>query len=304
MKIKLILASLLLLAASAFGQGQFGGGGSSGGVTNGSSPNFGTVTASGNFNTTGGCYQVAGTCLASANLTDHANIPLYNTAGAFSATQTFNSGVGITINGTSGGTTITGCNGGAACGTFNLSLPLITGNDSIPALNVANIWTANQQFPNGAVGTPAIFGTASATTGFFFSGTTIGVATNGANSSTFGTTGFKSLAYASNTNCNAIGTAAQPSVASCGSSPTGLFSCSTSATSTCQVNTTATSNSSTIIVQQRTDATAGTRIGVTCNTNLSTTLPVVTASTGGTSFTITISQPATNPDCFDYWVVN
>lgn len=111
--------------------------------------------------------------------------------------------------------------------------------------------------------------------------------------------------YASGTNCAATGSAANPSVAACGSSVAGSFSCATTAsTGTCVVNTTAVTASSEIFVTQRSDTTTGTTLGVTCNATLSTAITEITAVTAATSFTINLGTVTTNPECFSYFIVN
>ncbi|MGA9670367.1 MAG: hypothetical protein WBQ94_14235 [Terracidiphilus sp.] len=85
------------------------------------------------------------------------------------------------------------------------------------------------------------------------------------------------------------------------------MACSTAAsTGTCQVNTTAVTANSTVIVMQRKDTTAGTTLGVTCNATSDTvaTAPPVTATTAATSFTFGLGTISTNPECFNYWIIN
>lgn len=108
-------------------------------------------------------------------------------------------------------------------------------------------------------------------------------------------------------NCAAVGTAASPSVASCGAAAAGQFSCATNATgATCQVNTTAVDANSQIIVLESDTTTTGTRLGVTCNT--STTVNPATrllaSQTAGTGFVINLGTVTTNPACFSYWIIN
>lgn len=111
--------------------------------------------------------------------------------------------------------------------------------------------------------------------------------------------------YATNTNCAAVGTAADPSVASCAVAAAGSFSCATNLTNTCTVNTDKAYKTSQIFIQQRTDTVTGTRLGVTCNTTLSTiTTNNITAVVDGVSFSFTLTKPVTNPDCFSYHIVN
>jgi len=112
-------------------------------------------------------------------------------------------------------------------------------------------------------------------------------------------------AYTSTVNCAAIGTAANPSVASCTSATAGSFSCATNAsTGTCTVNTTAVTANSEILIEGRNDTTTGTRLGVTCNTGITTALPEISAVVAATSFTINLGTFTTNPECFSFLVVN
>jgi hypothetical protein len=111
--------------------------------------------------------------------------------------------------------------------------------------------------------------------------------------------------YQTGTNCAAVGTAANPSVASCGAASAGSFSCATNAsTGTCVVNTTAVTTGSEIHITQRADTTTGTHLSVTCNTGVSTVIPIITAVTAATSFTINLGTVAVNPECFSYMIVN
>ena len=107
------------------------------------------------------------------------------------------------------------------------------------------------------------------------------------------------------TNCAAVGTAANPSVASCSAAPSGSFSCATNAsTGTCTVNTTVVTTNSRIFVQP--SVAEGANLSVTCNSTADTglTAPRLSAKVNGTSFTINLGTFATNPLCFNYWVVN
>lgn len=117
----------------------------------------------------------------------------------------------------------------------------------------------------------------------------------------------KTSLYATTGNCAAVGTAANPSVAACSAAPAGAVSCATNAsTGTCTVNTTAVTANSEIFVQQITDTTTGTRLSVTCNTTKDTnsTSPQITARSAGTSFTFQLGTFNTNPECFNYFIVN
>lgn len=109
------------------------------------------------------------------------------------------------------------------------------------------------------------------------------------------------------TNCIANGSAANPSVAACGSASAGMFSCATAATTgTCQVNTTAvTANSEILITQDAADGGAS-QLNVTCNTALVTAAakPILLSKNAGTSFTINLGTVSVNPGCFEYHIVN
>jgi hypothetical protein len=109
------------------------------------------------------------------------------------------------------------------------------------------------------------------------------------------------------TNCSAVGTAANPSVASCAAASAGQFSCDPAATGgTCRVNTTAVTANSEIIVFESDTTTTGTRLGVTCNTG-TTVIPtsrILASSVAATSFTINLGTVTTNPACFSYIIVN
>lgn len=146
-------------------------------------------------------------------------------------------------------------------------------------------------------------GNAPADTGISRSAAGVVAVGTGAQGSVAGT--IKPGKYATGTTCAATGTAANPSVAACGSSAAGMFSCATNAsTGTCQVNTTAvTANSSISITQNAAD---GTPLSVTCNTGnvLSATAPVLASKSAGASFTINLGTVTANPACFEYIIVN
>lgn len=130
-------------------------------------------------------------------------------------------------------------------------------------------------------------------------GTTAGTCNSGST--------FKAKEFLTDTNCSAVGTAASPSVAACGSAASGQFSCATNATgATCTVSTTAVTASSEIIIQESDTTVTGTRLGVTCNTGTNV-LPasrLLASSIAATSFTINLGTVTTNPACFSYWIVN
>ena len=116
-----------------------------------------------------------------------------------------------------------------------------------------------------------------------------------------------SQTFSTGTNCAAVGTAASPSVAACGSAAAGHFSCATNATgATCKVNTTAVTANSQIFVFESDTAATGTALGVTCNTStdvLPTSL-LLASSIAATSFTINLGTVTTNPACFSYQIIN
>ena len=105
--------------------------------------------------------------------------------------------------------------------------------------------------------------------------------------------------YVTSGNCSS---SASPAV--CSSFAAGTVALPTGTNPTLQVNTTAVTANSIILLTV--DESLGTKLSVTCNTTLSTLLnPVVTARTGGTSFTFTIGAViATNPACVSYEVIN
>lgn len=118
------------------------------------------------------------------------------------------------------------------------------------------------------------------------------------------TGGTSSSKYSTATNCSAAGTAASPSVVSCSGASAGAFSCATNASgATCQVNTTAAATNSDIIITPT--ASAGTRLGVTCNTTADTpTGPRVASISNGASFTINLGTVSTNPTCYFFTIIN
>jgi hypothetical protein len=92
--------------------------------------------------------------------------------------------------------------------------------------------------------------------------------------------------------------AASPAV--CGSAPTGAVAIMPGATSV-TVNTSAVTSSSEIMLQE--DTSLGTRLGVSCNTDLIN--AIVTARTAGTGFTIALATtPIAKPVCYSFTVVN
>jgi hypothetical protein len=117
-----------------------------------------------------------------------------------------------------------------------------------------------------------------------------------------GSTNAQFAKYNTATNCGANGTAANPSVVSCGSAGAGSFSCATNASAgTCTVNDSAVTANSNIILTPV--AYTGTRLAVTCNTVVLTGAYVSAISTG-TSFTVQLPTFVTNPECFTYQILN
>ncbi len=91
--------------------------------------------------------------------------------------------------------------------------------------------------------------------------------------------------------------------AACGASTIGTVVVDASDTATV-VNTTSVTANSEIFLQI--DASLGTRLGVTCNTQAASAFnPRVTARTASTSFTITVDAgPTTNPLCLSFMIIN
>lgn len=110
---------------------------------------------------------------------------------------------------------------------------------------------------------------------------------------------FNTSSLGSVTNCSS---SASPAV--CGSAMAGSFVIAASASSVV-VDTTAITANSQVLIQA--DDSLGTKLGVKCNTTASllAAAPWVSARSAGTSFTVTISAaPSTNPECFNYEVIN
>lgn len=103
------------------------------------------------------------------------------------------------------------------------------------------------------------------------------------------------------TNCAANGSAANPSVVTCGAATAGAFTCATNAsTGTCTVNTTSITANSEVFIQP-TAASAG----LTCNATADApTGPRFASLSAGTSFTINLGSFTTTAECFKYWIVN
>jgi len=145
--------------------------------------------------------------------------------------------------------------------------------------------------------------TGSATISASATGGTLNLGTN----VTVTSTGLSAPTYSTLANCAANGTAANPSVISCGAASAGMFSCSARAsTGTCVVDTTAvTANSEIVITQDAADGRSS-QLNVTCNTRnvLSATAPILASKSAGTSFTINLGTVTTNPACFEYTITN
>lgn len=111
--------------------------------------------------------------------------------------------------------------------------------------------------------------------------------------------GLTSVFYNTATNCSS-----SASPAACASAASGSIAVPTGATPTLVVNTTAVTANSQILLTI--DESLGTKLGITCNTTLSTLVqPVVTSRTSGTSFTIQMNSTlATNKACVSYTIVN
>jgi len=110
---------------------------------------------------------------------------------------------------------------------------------------------------------------------------------------------------ATTTNCAAAGSGANPSLVACAAAASGSFSCATNAsTGTCVISTTAVTANSRIFIQP--SSAEGTNLSVTCNTTSDTglTAPRLASKSTSTSFTINLGTFATNPVCFNYWIVN
>ena len=111
--------------------------------------------------------------------------------------------------------------------------------------------------------------------------------------------GISAPAYGTGTNCSSSG-----SPAICGNATAGSVALPTGTNPTLVVNTTAVTANSQILLNV--DESLGTKLGVTCNTTLSTLPnPVVTARNAGTSFTFTVNATiAVNPACVSYLIIN
>ena len=88
----------------------------------------------------------------------------------------------------------------------------------------------------------------------------------------------------------------------CGAAAAGAFTVAAGSTTVTVGTSAVTANSEIFVVP---DSSLGTRLGVTCNTTLLTSDPQITARISGANFTVTLgTAPVTNPDCFNYLIVN
>ncbi len=102
--------------------------------------------------------------------------------------------------------------------------------------------------------------------------------------------------------CAAVGTAASPSAVACGAASSGSFSCDVAASAaTCVVSTTQVTANSQIIISQTAGESA--KLSVTCNSAV-TTGAYVSARSAGSSFTVHLPTFTTNPECFEYQLLN
>lgn len=206
------LAAVIFALPASFGQA--GGYVSPSAVLSGGSPTFINVTAtsvtSGTVNAT--TYLVGGVAASSTNLlSDSAGLVRYATAGTFTTIQNFGT-VGWQFNGTGSGTT--NVIPPVTAGSFNLTLPAITGNDTFATLGLGQTFSA---------------------------ATSVSAA-------------FTANSYKTGTNCAAVGTAANPSVVGCSAAAAGAFSCATNASGgTCQVSTSVITNNSEILLIDNAD---------------------------------------------------
>jgi hypothetical protein len=101
---------------------------------------------------------------------------------------------------------------------------------------------------------------------------------------------------------SSCGSATSPAV--CVSDIAGAAAVPTGTNPTLVVDSTAVTPNSQIILTP--DESLGTRLGVTCNSTITTQGPlVVTARTPGASFTVEVDATvATNPVCFSYMIIN
>lgn len=195
-------------------------------------------------------------------------------------------GNGLTTSTAGGGTlTLPFANGGAnvVCSNTGCNIPLGLATPT-PTTGTNSTQVATTAYVVSKLASPTAIGSTAASTG-----------------------AFTTLTYTqakTTTKCHSQGTAANPSVATCSGAAAGVFSCAVAGSGNCLVTTSQViDNNSTILLTQIADTTVGTLLGVTCNTTASTP-PLITSRANTTSFTFTITTPITNPDCFQYSIVN
>lgn len=106
----------------------------------------------------------------------------------------------------------------------------------------------------------------------------------------------KSTLLATYSNC-----ADSTGAAACGAAPAGHFVMDVGNTTVVVSTTAVTANSEITIFPDRS---LGALLGITCNAAVPPTVPQISARTAGTSFTLEVSAPVTNPACFGYTIVN
>jgi hypothetical protein len=158
-----------------------------------------------------------------------------------------------------------------------------------------NLGVANSTDNSAVFGYNYNSGTPTSSYGYFKVNGTTGITVDGNNN-------FTAVHYQTSTRCSSNGTAANPSVVSCSAATAGAFSCSVSASAgTCTINDSAVTANSTILVTLA--PYEGTLLSQTCNT-VATQTPIVSAITGGTSFTLTLPTLTTNPECYTFEIIN
>ena len=177
--------------------------------------------------------------------------------------------------------TVTIPSGASISGFAPLASPTFTG---VPAAPTATAGTNNTQlattaFVNTIFAAPPQIGNTTAAQGSF--------------------TVLKGNTLNTGTNC-----ASAISPAGCGTAASGSVALPTGTNPTLVVNSSAVTANS--VIELTVDESLGTKLGITCNTTLSTLLnPVVTARTAATSFTFTIGAViASNPACVNYVILN
>jgi hypothetical protein len=204
----------------------------------------------------------------------------------------------------------------AGSGTFNAAVSGVSGTGEYDGTGTVNILAANEAGIGGNTSTGTViknigyYSDDQSNVGitnydFYADPTTPGAGTNYSYYSAGGISVFDQVQ--SLHACNANGTAANPSVASCSAATAGMFSCATNAsTGTCQINTTAVTAKSVILITQDSADGGAAQLNVTCNTGnvLNTTKPLLLSKNPGTSFTINLGTVTANPACFEYSIIN